>query len=200
MTVGRKRRFDKEDVLRKAMMLFWRNGYTGTSISDLTSAMNINKPSLYLAFGNKEQLFNQAIKFYLHEHGQYHASHLFLGGLTTKEKIRNYLISIATMVTDHDLPKGCFVSLTTAELVGDYIPESSSHLIETINQQTKISLEEFFKNEQKDSLKLKGLSPEVLASYIITLQFGLAIAGRNGMALAELTAVIEVSISHLNLG
>lgn len=197
MTAGRNRSFDKNEALHKAMTVFWKNGYTGTSLSELTYAMDINKPSLYSAFGNKEALFNQTIKLYLHEYGQEHASHLFIGNLTTYEKIKNYLTSIATMVSNENLPKGCYICLTTAELAGDCLPESASHVIETINQQTKLGLIEFFKNEIKAGNKLNTDDPITMANYILTLQFGLAIAGRNGSSLEELKKIVELSIVNL---
>ena len=52
MRAGRKRAFDKQEALDKAMRVFWASGYSGTSLSDLTTALGINKPSLYAAFGN----------------------------------------------------------------------------------------------------------------------------------------------------
>ncbi len=47
MKVGRKRAFDKAEALDKAMRLFWANGYSGTSLSDLTNTLGINKPSVW---------------------------------------------------------------------------------------------------------------------------------------------------------
>ncbi len=61
-TVGRPRAFDMEKALQKALEVFWRKGYEGASLPDLCEAMGINKPSLYAAFGNKEQLFLKAIE------------------------------------------------------------------------------------------------------------------------------------------
>ena len=62
--IGRPREFDKSKAIDSAMLLFWRNGYEGTSISDLTEALGITRPSLYAAFGNKEQLFRTVLDRY----------------------------------------------------------------------------------------------------------------------------------------
>jgi AcrR family transcriptional regulator len=62
--IGRPREFDADEALDKALMAFWRRGFEGTSLSDLTEAMGINRPSLYAAFGNKETLFRLALDRY----------------------------------------------------------------------------------------------------------------------------------------
>src|SRR5688572_5795338 len=64
-TLGRPRAFDTDKALDSAMQVFWNKGYLGTSLSDLTDAMGINRPSLYAAFGNKESLFRQALDRYV---------------------------------------------------------------------------------------------------------------------------------------
>ena len=57
--------FDREAALHRAMLLFWRHGYEATSVNDLTRAMGITPPSLYAAFGDKKQLFLEAVRRYL---------------------------------------------------------------------------------------------------------------------------------------
>ncbi|MFI6265037.1 TetR/AcrR family transcriptional regulator [Micromonospora sp. NPDC051006] len=61
---GRPRGFDTEQALDRAMEVFWRHGYEGASLTDLTAAMGINKPSLYAAYGNKEGLFRKVVARY----------------------------------------------------------------------------------------------------------------------------------------
>lgn len=62
---GRPRAFDREQALRQATDVFWRKGFEGASLSDLTSAMGINPPSLYAAFGDKETLYLEALEYYV---------------------------------------------------------------------------------------------------------------------------------------
>ena len=64
MPSGRARQFDVDEALDRAMGVFWRRGYEGATLPELTAAMGINRPSLYAAFGNKEQLFRKALDRY----------------------------------------------------------------------------------------------------------------------------------------
>ena len=61
---GRPREFDVEEALAAALRVFWEKGYDGASLTDLTDAMGITRPSLYAAFGNKEALFKRALDLY----------------------------------------------------------------------------------------------------------------------------------------
>src|ERR1700760_3095997 len=63
--MARTRDFDLDQAVDQAMLLFWRKGYEGTSLTDLTEAMGINRPSLYAAFGSKEGLFQRAVERYV---------------------------------------------------------------------------------------------------------------------------------------
>lgn len=67
---GRPRAFDRLRALEAAMEVFWERGYEGTTLADLTAAMGINRPSLYGAFGNKEDLFCEALALYEAREGQ----------------------------------------------------------------------------------------------------------------------------------
>ena len=194
MTLGRNRSFDKDSALEKAMGVFWQNGYPGTSLTDLTKVMGINKSSLYAAFGNKEALFDQVIAFYLNKHGVVHSAELFKAEFSLKERIRNYLFSIADMLVDPDLPKGCLICLATAEVAGDCVPQDSANKITDINQNTISVLTDFIEKEQTQKNMPAGLSANGVAHYLLTLQFGLAVAARNGSDREQLRVTIDIAI------
>src|ERR1700720_1679456 len=63
--MGRPRSFDLDEALDRALQVFWRKGYEGASLSDLTKAVGVNRPSLYAAFGDKKALFRKALDRYL---------------------------------------------------------------------------------------------------------------------------------------
>src|SRR4051812_24330922 len=65
MPRGRPREFDTERALDAALALFWRHGYEGTSLSELTDAVGVTPTSLYAAFGNKEELFSKVVDRYI---------------------------------------------------------------------------------------------------------------------------------------
>jgi AcrR family transcriptional regulator len=194
MTAGRNRSFDKDSALEQAMLVFWTNGYPGTSLSDLTNAMGINKSSLYSTFGNKEKLFIQAVDLYSNKYGLVHANELFKTEKKLPERIRNYLLSIAQMITRFDLPTGCLICNSTSEIAGDCLPDNATTNISAMNQQTVISLTTFFEKEQNEGNLNKKCLAKTLANYLLTLQFGLAISARNGSDMEELEEVINFSI------
>ena len=66
--IGRPKKFDRDEALQAALKVFWKKGYDGASMKDLTQAMNINGPSLYSTFGDKHALYLQAIKVYADDH------------------------------------------------------------------------------------------------------------------------------------
>lgn len=104
-TVGRPRAFDEETVLDRATEVFWRYGYEGASLSALTDAMGINRPSLYATFGSKEQLFRRAFARY-HE-TQMANARAAMEQPTAYAAIEAFLRSSADGLTASDHPTGC---------------------------------------------------------------------------------------------
>jgi AcrR family transcriptional regulator len=103
--MGRPREFDTDEALCKALQLFWKQGYEGTSLSDLTEAMGINRPSLYAAFGNKEELFLKALDRYAEHHMAFFGQ--ALAAPTAREAVSRLLHGFVDAQTDQDSPAGC---------------------------------------------------------------------------------------------
>ncbi len=111
---GRPREFNEANALNAAMLVFWRQGYAGTSLTDLTDAMGITRPSLYAAFGNKESLFRRALDLYEREKLSYVAEALTA---PTARGVAERLLRTALekQVSGHS-PRGCLGVLTAMQL------------------------------------------------------------------------------------
>jgi AcrR family transcriptional regulator len=104
-----RRQFDRDAALTTAMDLFWRHGYEATSMSMLLKALHLTAPSLYMAFGNKEQLFQKAVENYNRQHGAKVFAPLKSAG-TAREAIEQVLYNSADLVASGKNPNGCLVS------------------------------------------------------------------------------------------
>lgn len=111
---GRPRSFDRDESLDAAVLVFWKNGYDGSSIEDLTQAMGINRPSLYATFGNKRDLFVQAIDRYAATHGNRAFSAFRLEPDNRKAVERFFEASIDCALAD-GTPRGCLINTVATE-------------------------------------------------------------------------------------
>ena len=105
--VGRPRAFDADKALDRALEIFWRKGYEGTAISDLTAAMRINRPSIYAAFGNKEELFRKVLDRYAE--GPASAVREALEAPTARQAVERVLLAAADVPTRAEGPRGCLL-------------------------------------------------------------------------------------------
>ncbi|MBV2129005.1 TetR/AcrR family transcriptional regulator [Arsukibacterium indicum] len=189
-SMGRPRAFDVDTALEKALDVFWRKGYDGTSLSDLTEAMGINKPSLYAAFGNKEQLFLKAIELY-----ESRPCAFFLQALekpTAYQVAEHMLYGAAMNMADQAHPQGCVVVQGAL---------SCSEAAATVKEAL---LNRRVEGEQKlrarfEQAKLDGDLPatadaETLARYLGTVLQGMAIQANNGATSEQLRQVAAMTL------
>src|SRR5918998_3452928 len=104
-SAGRPREFEPDEALARAMEVFWRQGYEGTSLGKLTAAMGINRPSLYAAFGNKEALFRKALDRYVDERMAFIRA--AIEEPTARRAVEALLRGYAASVTNPGTPPGC---------------------------------------------------------------------------------------------
>src|ERR1700692_1987824 len=103
--MGRPRSFDVEKALDRALQVFWRKGYEAASLSDLTKAVGVNRPSLYAAFGDKETLFRKALDRYLNGPAAY--TQEALKEPTARAVVERLLRGAADLNTASRNPGGC---------------------------------------------------------------------------------------------
>lgn len=109
---GRPLSFDREAALEQAMLAFWESGYETTSISDLTARMGVTAPSIYTAFGNKKQLFLEAMRRYAGDPADLEKA--FADAPTARDAVAGMIENAATLFTRETTPKGCLLASAAA--------------------------------------------------------------------------------------
>ena len=190
MAMGRPREFDAEQALESALKVFWMKGYEGTSMPDLTAAMGINRPSLYAAFGNKEQLFRKALDRYTEK-----AQKRFAEALATKtarEAVANVLGSIADTCACTETPKGCLL-VQGALSCGDDAAPIREELARRRNGSEEMWRARFAKGIADGDLP-QDTNAEALARYIVTVTEGLAVRSAGGATSEDLKPVVAFAL------
>ena len=198
MKAGRKRSFDKQQVLDKAMRLFWENGYSGTSLSDLTAKTGINKPSLYAAFGNKEQLFKASMEHYSQEYGLPVLQKLLEPETAPlAQRLKAYMLATAQLVTDPHLPRGCMIVNSSCEVGSEAIPEEISKKLAEIKKSHNDFFIDFFKKEQAQGRLNKKYDITQITSYINAVIFGMGVLASSGAATKSLNDIIDIAVTNI---
>lgn len=114
--VARPRLFDEQDIVDKAMDLFWTHGYEGTSVTDLTAELGVHAGSLYRTFGDKHALFMRALARYRETQAEPLAPALLAGG-PVLPRIRAVLLGFIELAAEQEKPRGCLVANSVGELL-----------------------------------------------------------------------------------
>ncbi|GLY93961.1 TetR/AcrR family transcriptional regulator [Actinoplanes sp. NBRC 103695] len=192
-TTGRPRAFDEETVLRRAAEVFWRRGYEGASLSALTSAMGINRPSLYATFGSKEELFKRAFARY-HE-SQVATARATLDQSTAYASIEAFLRSSADGLTAEGHPPGCFSIQGGLACAPENAPISES--LAAGRADTEAALQERLSRAAAEGDLPDGVDPRALARFVMVLSEGHAVHAAAGAGRADLHASIDIAMRVL---
>ena len=103
--MGRHKEFCVEWALERALEVFWRHGYEGASLTELTAAMGITRPSLYAAYGNKETLFRKALDLYDARYMGF--AFTALGAPRARDVVDGVLAGFVDLAAGDDTPPGC---------------------------------------------------------------------------------------------
>jgi AcrR family transcriptional regulator len=189
-TGGRPRAFDEETVLDRAATAFWRHGYEGASLSVLTAAMGINKPSLYATFGSKEQLFRRAFARY--RETQLANARASLEQPTAIAAIESFLRASATEFTVADHPPGC-LSIQG----GLACSPENSHITEVLaagRAATENALVERLTRAEQEGELPDGVDARALARFVTALSEGHAVHAAAGASHDELQASVDIAV------
>lgn len=197
---GRPRIFDKEQALDAALAVFWRDGYQAASLAELTQAMGISKPSMYAAFGNKEQLFLAALQQYRERELRRHAEAL-AAEPDLKRAVRAFLRSVAVMLTAPELPGGCMVVNSAVACDSAALPPRVvAAITATVNQSTVALLQPRLEHELLQRKLPEGTPVAHIAAYFATLMSGMAVMAKVGTTHQGLFDTIEQALCVLNFG
>jgi AcrR family transcriptional regulator len=190
MPRGRPRAFDADDALNCALDVFWRKGYEGASLPDLTAAMGINRPSLYAAFGNKEQLFHKALDRYVEGPAAYIRKAL---QQPTARQVAEHLLSGAVeLLTDPNGPRGCLV--VQGALACGKQAEPIRAALAKRRKATEAAIRRRFQRARAEGDLPKDADPAVLASYVSTMIRGMAVQAASGATRKQLKQVAEMAL------
>ena len=183
---GRPRTFNREAALESALALFWRLGYEPTTISELCKAMGINPPSLYAAFGNKAQLFMEAVTYY--ETNYWDAAWLRLNQEPdVRTAIRNFFDDAARILSLPDAPCGCLVTLGATNVSPD--AEGVHDALKALRVRGRRAFQTRLEQAVKDGQLPADTPVSALAMTFKTAIEGMSLHARDGAQQAELEGV-----------
>ncbi|MDN3621814.1 TetR/AcrR family transcriptional regulator [Methylobacterium isbiliense] len=196
---GRPRGFDREAALGQAMRLFWRKGFTATSISDLTQAMGIGSPSLYAAFGSKEALYAEALRHYGE---RYEASVWanFAAADTARAAVEALLMDSAAALTGSsggEEPRGCMVTLSAAGSEG---PAELGALVCAARARGFDRVVARLERAAAEGEIGPAADVACLARFVMTVQGGMSLQARDGANRTELEAVARQAMRGWDAG
>jgi AcrR family transcriptional regulator len=187
---GRARQFDVDEALDRALEVFWIRGYEGATLPELTRAMGINRPSLYAAFGNKEQLFRKALHRY--QTGPMSFLNEALRRPTARAVAEAIFSGFIRMQRDCDKPRGCLI--VSGALASGEESERVRRELAQLRQQVVTALRVRFERAVQDGDLPAGTDCATLARYTATVLNGLAVQAASGATEKDLRLVSALAM------
>jgi AcrR family transcriptional regulator len=187
---GRPRTFDVDEALDQALQVFWRKGYEGASLSELTRAMGINPPSLYAAFGNKEALFRKALERYAEGRAGFWSE--ACRAPSARAVAEQLLYGTADFLSDRSNPQGCLM-VQGALSCGDAAETVRRELIARRAAGTATIRQRFERARAEGDLPA-DVDPAELAGYVATVLEGMAVQAAAGASREDLRRIASMAL------
>ena len=189
--MARSKDFDEQEVLNKAVNLFWLKGYNGTSMQDLVDGLGISRSSLYDTYGDKHTLYVKALESYQYA-GNDQMCSIINNAPTAKEAIRSLLQFIANNLTQ----KGCFLVNAEVEVaphdevIGKMICEKDLQLEEIFYNAIKKGQDNGDINKQQDA--------RALARFVSNAVKGMQVTAKSTTDHKIFDDIINLTVGVLN--
>ncbi|GAA1764858.1 TetR/AcrR family transcriptional regulator [Agromyces humatus] len=193
---GRPREFDVDEALDRVIEVFWRHGYDGTTLDDLTAATGVNRPSLYAAFGHKEQIFEHALDRYARVDMAYVGE--AIAQPTAAAVARHYLHENVFAITAPDRPRGCLS--IQAGLAGRTADQGVVKLLRDKRAEGESALAARLSRAIHEGDLADAEDPRDLARFLSTVSAGLAVQAAAGASTADLMRVADRALSAFPIG
>jgi len=187
---GRPREFCVDHALATALRVFWSKGYEGTSLSDLTEAMGITRPSLYAAFGNKEALFRKALDLYEREKLEYVGR--ALAQPTARAVAEVLLRGSVDNACRSEEPHGCLGVITSVACGAE--SESIRQEVLERGKIAKRALVERFERAKAEGDVPGNIEAEALTNLLYAVVQGICVQAGAGATRAELEKLVETGL------
>lgn len=191
MAMGRPRSFDRNVALDAAMEVFWRHGYDGATLAELTKAMGIKPPSLYAAFGNKEGLLKAALDRYTQKREEHMA--VILAAPTARQVAERLLFGIADAHTDPANPPGCL--LLQGGLACGADSQNIPSELAARRAHTEAELRDRFAQAQDEGDLPASADPAALARFLSSVTAGMGVMASSGSDRSALREVAQVALA-----
>lgn len=192
---GRPRSFDIDSALDRALLVFWRKGFEGASLSDLTKAVGVSRPSLYAAFGDKEALFRKALDRYLDGPAAYVQE--ALKEPSARAVVERLLRGGADSNTAPRNPGGCLMvqgALACGEAADSIRQELTAH-----RAAGEAAIRRRLQRAKSEGDLPADADPADLARYVATILYGMAVQAAGGASRDKLRRIVEMALQTLPL-
>jgi AcrR family transcriptional regulator len=187
---GRPLGFDRDAALREAMLLFWRHGYEATSVNQLIKAMGITPPSLYTAFGDKKQLFLEAVRLYTS--GAVTSESIVDQATTAREAAIGLLQASAVGFTGKSTPAGCLLASSAISC------SAAAADVQQALREIRLNIEKRLRSKIVADRSMRKIKPRVdadaLAGHIMAVIQGMSTLARDGATRDKLLSVASTAM------